>query len=93
VLRSFSFFDDSLSALFCQSCLLGCGITTGIGAVINTAKVEKGSTVAVFGLGAVGLAAVVGAKMSGATTIIGGPRYSLKHLFLASYFLCSPLSV
>jgi len=50
--------------------LLGCGITTGIGCVLNTLKVEKGSTVGVFGLGAVGLSAVMGAKMAGAERII-----------------------
>eukprot|EP01112_Ceratiomyxa_fruticulosa_P008936 TRINITY_DN2323_c0_g5_i1.p1 TRINITY_DN2323_c0_g5~~TRINITY_DN2323_c0_g5_i1.p1 ORF type:complete len:377 (+),score=82.33 TRINITY_DN2323_c0_g5_i1:84-1214(+) len=52
-------------------CLLGCGITTGFGAVINTAKVEKGATVAVFGLGAVGLSVVQGAVHVGASRIIG----------------------
>lgn len=52
-------------------CLLGCGVTTGIGAVLNTAKVEKGSTVAVFGLGGIGLSVIQGAKMAGATRIIG----------------------
>ena len=52
-------------------CLLGCGITTGYGAAINTAKVEKGSSVAVFGLGVVGMSVVQGAKECGATTIIG----------------------
>src|SRR5690606_19433821 len=51
-------------------CLLGCGITTGIGAVLNTAKVEPGSTVAVFGLGGVGLSAVQGATMAKAARII-----------------------
>ncbi|MBK4998906.1 MULTISPECIES: S-(hydroxymethyl)glutathione dehydrogenase/class III alcohol dehydrogenase [unclassified Pseudomonas] len=51
-------------------CLLGCGVTTGIGAVLNTAKVEKGATVAIFGLGGIGLAAVIGAKMAGAGRII-----------------------
>jgi S-(hydroxymethyl)glutathione dehydrogenase / alcohol dehydrogenase len=51
-------------------CLLGCGITTGIGAVLNTAKVEQGSTVAIFGLGGVGLSAVQGAVMAGASRII-----------------------
>jgi len=51
-------------------CLLGCGITTGIGAVLNVAKVEPGSTVAVFGLGGVGLSAVQGAVMAGAERII-----------------------
>ena len=52
-------------------CLLGCGVTTGIGAVLNTAKVEAGSTVAIFGLGGIGLAAIIGAKMAGANRIIG----------------------
>ena len=51
-------------------CLLGCGITTGIGAVLNTAKVEAGSTVAVFGLGGVGLSCIQGAVMAGAARII-----------------------
>jgi S-(hydroxymethyl)glutathione dehydrogenase/alcohol dehydrogenase len=51
-------------------CLLGCGITTGIGAVINTAKVEPGSTVAVFGLGAIGLSVIQGAVMAKAERII-----------------------
>ncbi|GLD92990.1 hypothetical protein PINS_up001582 [Pythium insidiosum] len=51
-------------------CLLGCGITTGYGAVVNTMKVEKGSTVAVFGIGAVGLAVIMGAKAVGARRII-----------------------
>jgi len=51
-------------------CLLGCGITTGIGAVLNTAKVEPGSTVAVFGMGGIGLSVVQGAVMAGASRII-----------------------
>ncbi|SDR91810.1 S-(hydroxymethyl)glutathione dehydrogenase / alcohol dehydrogenase [Halopseudomonas xinjiangensis] len=51
-------------------CLLGCGVTTGIGAVLNTAKVEEGSTVAIFGLGGIGLAAIIGAKMVNASRII-----------------------
>ena len=51
-------------------CLLGCGITTGIGAVLNTAKVEPGATVAVFGLGGVGLSAIQGATMARASRII-----------------------
>jgi S-(hydroxymethyl)glutathione dehydrogenase/alcohol dehydrogenase len=51
--------------------LLGCGISTGYGAVLNTAKVEPGSTVAVWGLGAVGLAVVMGAKAAGAKQIVG----------------------
>ena len=51
-------------------CLLGCGITTGIGAVLNTAKVEPGATVAVFGLGGVGLSAIQGATMAKASRIL-----------------------
>ncbi|AWX14787.1 S-(hydroxymethyl)glutathione dehydrogenase/class III alcohol dehydrogenase [Mergibacter septicus] len=54
-----------------EICLLGCGVTTGMGAVLNTAKVEKGSTVAIFGLGGIGLSAIIGAKMAGASQIIG----------------------
>jgi S-(hydroxymethyl)glutathione dehydrogenase/alcohol dehydrogenase len=51
-------------------CLLGCGITTGIGAVMNTAKVEPGSTVAIFGMGGIGLSVVQGAVMAKASRII-----------------------
>ena len=51
-------------------CLLGCGVTTGIGAVLNTAKVEAGSTVAVFGLGGIGLSVIQGAVMAKAGRII-----------------------
>src|SRR4029079_13667858 len=51
-------------------CLLGCGITTGVGAVLNTAKVWPGATVAVFGLGGIGLAVVQGAVMAKASRII-----------------------
>ena len=52
-------------------CLLGCGITTGYGAVINTLKVEKGASILVIGLGGVGLAAIMGAVKVGASRIIG----------------------
>src|SRR5882724_9300911 len=52
-------------------CLLGCGITTGIGAVLNTAKVHPGATVTVFGLGGIGLSVVQGCVMAGAARIIG----------------------
>jgi S-(hydroxymethyl)glutathione dehydrogenase/alcohol dehydrogenase len=52
-------------------CLLGCGVTTGIGAVLNTAKVKEGSTVAVFGLGGIGLSVIQGAKIAKAARIIG----------------------
>ncbi|WP_458070989.1 S-(hydroxymethyl)glutathione dehydrogenase/class III alcohol dehydrogenase [Rhodanobacter sp. BL-MT-08] len=51
-------------------CLLGCGITTGIGAVLNTAKVEAGATVAVFGMGGIGLSVVQGAVMAKASRIV-----------------------
>ncbi len=51
-------------------CLLGCGITTGIGAVLNTAKVEPGASVAVFGMGGIGLSVVQGAVMAGAGRIV-----------------------
>ncbi len=51
-------------------CLLGCGVTTGIGAVLNTAKVTEGSTVAIFGIGGIGLSAIQGAVMAKAKQII-----------------------
>ncbi|MEJ2043475.1 MAG: S-(hydroxymethyl)glutathione dehydrogenase/class III alcohol dehydrogenase [Reinekea sp.] len=54
-----------------EVCLLGCGVTTGMGAVLNTAKVQKGDSVAIFGLGGIGLSAVIGARMAGAGRIIG----------------------
>src|SRR5204863_9189571 len=52
-------------------CLLGCGITTGIGAVLNTARVHPGAAVAVFGLGGIGLSVIQGAVLAGAERIIG----------------------
>ncbi|WP_197475897.1 MULTISPECIES: S-(hydroxymethyl)glutathione dehydrogenase/class III alcohol dehydrogenase [unclassified Oleiphilus] len=54
-----------------EVCLLGCGVTTGMGAVLNTAKVQQGDTVAIFGLGGIGLSAIIGARMAGASRIIG----------------------
>ncbi|MCP1169871.1 S-(hydroxymethyl)glutathione dehydrogenase/class III alcohol dehydrogenase [Limimaricola sp. ASW11-118] len=53
-----------------EVCLLGCGVTTGMGAVMNTAKVEEGATVAIFGLGGIGLSAIIGATMAKAGRII-----------------------
>ncbi|KMT65333.1 S-(hydroxymethyl)glutathione dehydrogenase/class III alcohol dehydrogenase [Catenovulum maritimum] len=53
-----------------EVCLLGCGVTTGMGAVMNTAKVKQGDTVAIFGLGGIGLSAVIGATMAKASRII-----------------------
>ena len=58
-------------APFDKVCYVGCGVTTGIGAVINTAKVEAGANVIVFGLGGIGLNVVQGARMVGANKIIG----------------------
>ena len=58
-------------APFDKVCYIGCGVTTGIGAVVNTAKVEPGSNVVVFGLGGIGLNVIQGARMVGADKIIG----------------------
>lgn len=76
-------------APFDKVCLLGCGVTTGLGAVLNTAKVEAGANVIVFGLGGVGLSAIQGAKLVGANMIIGvdtnpskeaiGKRFGMTH--------------
>ena len=76
-------------APFDKICYIGCGVTTGIGAVINTAKVEPGSNVVVFGLGGIGLNVVQGARLAGANMIVGvdinpdrkalGERYGMTH--------------
>ena len=58
-------------APFQTSCYIGCGVTTGVGAVINTAKVEPGSNVVVFGLGGIGLNVIQGARLVGANMIVG----------------------
>jgi S-(hydroxymethyl)glutathione dehydrogenase/alcohol dehydrogenase len=58
-------------APFDKVCYIGCGVTTGIGAVINTAKVEPGANVVVFGLGGIGLNVIQGARMAGANKIVG----------------------
>ena len=58
-------------APFDKVCYIGCGVTTGIGAVINTARVEPGSTVAVFGLGGIGLNVIQGCRLVGADRIVG----------------------
>lgn len=58
-------------APFEKVCYIGCGVTTGVGAVINTAKVEPGSNVVVFGLGGIGLNVIQGARLVGANKIIG----------------------
>mgnify|MGYP000076639293 CR=1 FL=1 len=76
-------------APFDKACYIGCGVTTGIGAVINTAKVEIGSTAIVFGLGGIGLNVIQGLKLAGADMIIGvdlnnskkewGERFGMTH--------------
>src|SRR5580692_11355192 len=58
-------------APFDKVCYIGCGVTTGIGAVINTAKVRPGDNVVVFGLGGIGLNVVQGARLAGAAMIVG----------------------
>jgi S-(hydroxymethyl)glutathione dehydrogenase/alcohol dehydrogenase len=78
-------------APFDKVCYIGCGVTTGIGAVINTAKVEPGANVVVFGLGGIGLNVVQGAKMVGANMIIGvdinPAREALARKFGMTHFL------
>jgi len=69
-LISFFFPQVNDKAPLDKICLLGCGISTGYGAALNTAKVEPGSTCAVWGLGAVGLATIMGCKQAGAKNII-----------------------
>src|SRR4249919_588650 len=76
-------------APFEKVCYIGCGVTTGIGAVINTAKVEPGANVVVFGLGGIGLNVAQGARLAGANKIIGvdlnpkrkalGERFGMTH--------------
>jgi S-(hydroxymethyl)glutathione dehydrogenase/alcohol dehydrogenase len=58
-------------APFDKVCYIGCGVTTGIGAVINTAKVEPGANVVIFGLGGIGLNVIQGARLVGADMIVG----------------------
>jgi S-(hydroxymethyl)glutathione dehydrogenase/alcohol dehydrogenase len=76
-------------APFKTSCYIGCGVTTGVGAVVNTAKVQAGESVAVFGLGGIGLNVIQGAKLAGAAVIVGidinpdredwGRRFGMTH--------------
>ncbi|HEV7310212.1 alcohol dehydrogenase catalytic domain-containing protein, partial [Ensifer sp.] len=76
-------------APFDKICYIGCGVTTGIGAVINTAKVEMGATAIVFGLGGIGLNVIQGLRLAGADMIIGvdlnndkkawGERFGMTH--------------
>jgi S-(hydroxymethyl)glutathione dehydrogenase/alcohol dehydrogenase len=77
------------AAPFDKICYIGCGVTTGVGAVINTAKVEQGATAVVFGLGGIGLNVIQGLKLAGADMIIGvdindarkewGERFGMTH--------------
>ena len=71
VLPEISLAKVNKSAPLDEVCLLGCGVTTGMGAVLKTAKVQEGDTVAIFGLGGIGLSAIIGARMAGAGRIIG----------------------
>jgi len=71
VLPEISIAKISREAPLEKVCLLACGVTTGIGAVLNTAKVEAGSTVALFGLGGIGLSVIQGAVLAKASRIIG----------------------
>ena len=76
-------------APFDTSCYIGCGVTTGVGAVVNTARVQAGDTVVVFGLGGIGLNVIQGAKLAGAGMIVGvdinpdreewGRRFGMTH--------------
>ena len=76
-------------APFYKACYIGCGVTTGVGAVVNTAKVQVGENVVVFGLGGIGLNVIQGARMAGADMIVGvdinpskqewGTRFGMTH--------------
>ena len=61
-----------------RAALIGCGVTTGVGAVLNTARIEPGSTVAGVGCGGVGLAAIQGARIAGARRIIAVDKFPSK---------------
>ena len=78
-------------APFDKVCYIGCGVTTGIGAVINTAKVEPGANVVVFGLGGIGLNVIQGARLAGANMIIGvdlnSARETLAQKFGMTHFV------
>src|SRR5574339_965809 len=78
-------------APFDKICYIGCGVTTGIGAVINTAKVEPGANVVVFGLGGIGLNVIQGARIAGADMIVGvdinPAREAMARKFGATHFV------
>jgi len=91
VLPEISVAKVSKEAPLDKVCLLGCGVTTGIGAVLNTAKVEPGASVAVFGLGGIGLSVIQGAKMAQAGRIvavdINEDKFELAKKFGATDFI------
>ncbi|MFQ5936336.1 MAG: S-(hydroxymethyl)glutathione dehydrogenase/class III alcohol dehydrogenase [Acidiferrobacterales bacterium] len=72
-------------APFDKVCYIGCGVTTGIGAVINTAKVKPGSNVVVFGLGGIGLNVIQGARLVGANMIVGIDTNPRKHVLAEKF--------
>ncbi len=78
-------------APFDKVCYIGCGVTTGIGAVINTARVEPGANVVVFGLGGIGLNVIQGARLAGANMIVGvdlnASRKALAEKFGMTHFV------
>ena len=73
-------------APFDKICYIGCGVTTGVGAVINTAKVRPGDNVVVFGLGGIGLNVVQGARLVGADMIVGVDTNAKRKRALAEQF-------
>jgi S-(hydroxymethyl)glutathione dehydrogenase/alcohol dehydrogenase len=87
-------------APFDKSCYIGCGVTTGVGAAINTAKVQVGDVVIVFGLGGIGLNVLQGARMAGAAMIVGvdlndskeewGRRFGMTHFVNPSKIEATP---
>jgi len=83
-------------APFDKICYIGCGVTTGVGAVVNTAKVEPGANVVVFGLGGIGLNVIQGARMVGANMIVGvdvnAERRAIAERFGMTHFV-SPTEV
>jgi len=85
-----------IDAPFKSACYVGCGVTTGVGAVVNTAKVQVGDTVIVFGLGGIGLNVLQGARLAGAGMIVGvdinpdraewGKRFGMTHFVNPTHF-------
>ncbi len=88
-------------APFDTSCYVGCGVTTGVGAVVNTAKVRSGESVVVFGLGGIGLNVIQGARLAGAGVIVGvdinpareewGRRFGITHFLMKGQIEIDPM--